>query len=66
MKVAILTIGCKLNQYESEYIVESFSKAGYGIVDFKEEADIYIINTCTVTSQADSKSRQAIRKANRS
>ncbi|MGC8985002.1 MAG: tRNA (N(6)-L-threonylcarbamoyladenosine(37)-C(2))-methylthiotransferase MtaB [Thermosulfidibacteraceae bacterium] len=65
MKVAILTIGCKLNQYESEYIVESFSKAGYGIVDFKEEADIYIINTCTVTSQADSKSRQAIRQAKR-
>lgn len=65
MKVAVLTIGCKLNQYESEYLIESLEKSGFIVVDFKDTADIYVINTCTVTSQADSKSRQAIRQAKR-
>lgn len=62
-KVAIKTLGCRLNQFESDSILTDFSKAGYEIVDFSEPADVYIINTCTVTSQGDHKSRTFINKA---
>ena len=62
MKIAFHTLGCKVNQYETEAIREKFQKKGYQIVDEKDIADIYIINTCTVTSLADRKSRQYIRK----
>ncbi len=62
MKVAFHTLGCKVNQYETEALKEKFSLKGYSIVDEKEFADIYVINTCTVTSLADRKSRQYIRK----
>lgn len=65
MRVAVATVGCKLNQYESEYVLESFLKEGFILVDFKDFADVYVVNTCTVTSQADSKSRQLIRQAKR-
>lgn len=62
-KVAFLTLGCKVNTYESEAMLKLFHEAGYENVDFKDKADVYVINTCTVTNTGDSKSRQMIRKA---
>ena len=62
MKVAFHTLGCKVNQYETEELLEKFKNAGYDIVSETSAADIYVINTCTVTSIADRKSRQYIRK----
>ena len=64
-KVASHVLGCKVNQYESEAIAELFAQKGYEIVDIDEWADIYIINTCTVTNFGDKKSRQLIRKVKR-
>lgn len=61
--VAICTLGCKVNQYESEAMGELLVKNGYTLVDFNEKADYYIINTCTVTNMSDRKSRQMIRRA---
>ena len=61
-KVAFCTLGCKVNQYETNAMTEHFIDKGYEIVDFEEVADIYIINTCTVTNMADRKSRQMIRR----
>lgn len=63
MKVAIYTLGCKVNLYESEVIMNSFKKSGYEIADFEDNADIVIINTCTVTNTSDKKSRNIIRQA---
>ncbi len=63
MKVAIYTLGCKVKLYESEVIMNSFKKSGYEIVDFEDNADIVIINTCTVTNTSDKKSRNIIRQA---
>ena len=63
--VAFLTLGCKVNTYESEAMLKLFLNDGYQEVDFKEKADVYVINTCTVTNTGDSKSRQMIRKAHR-
>jgi len=60
MKFAIHTFGCKVNIYESEYIINLLQDNGYTLVDFHEEADIYIINTCTVTNEADKKDRKLI------
>ena len=65
MKVAFHTLGCKVNQYETEAMKEQFSAAGYFIVGEEDFADVYVINTCTVTSLADRKSRQYIRRMNR-
>ena len=62
-KVAFYTFGCKLNQSESSTIAHQFSENGYQVVDFEESADLYIINTCTVTHKADSKARSTIRRA---
>ncbi|WP_456437073.1 tRNA (N(6)-L-threonylcarbamoyladenosine(37)-C(2))-methylthiotransferase MtaB [Desulfurobacterium sp.] len=62
-KVAFYTLGCKMNFHETAFIEEAFRKAGYTIVSFNDVADIYVINTCTVTVSADAKSRKAIRKA---
>ncbi len=62
-KVALYTVGCKLNQYETEWMGESLEKAGFKRVGFSEQADLYIINTCTVTAQSDYSSRQAIYRA---
>ena len=62
MRVAIKTLGCKVNTYESEAIWELFSKAGYERVLASEVADVYVINTCSVTNAGERKSRQAIRK----
>lgn len=65
MKVCILTLGCKVNAYESELIKEKFREANYEVIDIEEDADVIVINTCTVTNQADSKSRKMIRHAKR-
>ena len=62
-KVALHNLGCKVNAYETEAMQELLEKDGYEIVPFKEEADIYIINTCTVTNMADRKSRQMLHRA---
>ena len=64
-KVGFYTLGCKVNQYETQAMIEMFKKSGYEIVDFEECADVYVINTCTVTSFGDKKSRQIIRRAKR-
>ena len=60
MKFAIHTFGCKVNIYESEYIINLMQDANYQLVDFDNKADIYIINTCTVTNEADKKDRKLI------
>ena len=62
-RVALHTLGCKVNQYETQRIAEDFRSRGFDLVDFSDEADVYVINTCTVTQTADSKSRQAARAA---
>ena len=62
-KVALHNLGCKVNSYETEAMQEMLEKAGYEIVPFREGADIYIINTCTVTNIADRKSRQMLHRA---
>lgn len=62
-KAALHNLGCKVNAYETEAMQELLEKNGYEIVPFKEGADIYIINTCTVTNMADRKSRQMLHKA---
>ena len=62
MRVAFHTLGCKVNQYETEAMKEQFKAAGASIVGEDEAADVYIINTCTVTNLADRKSRQYIRR----
>ena len=61
--VGILTLGCKVNTYESEYIIHLLKENGYQIKDFDDFCDVYIINTCTVTNTSDIKSRKMIRKA---
>lgn len=60
--VAFCTLGCKVNQYETNAMMQSFIETGYGIVEFEEKADIYVVNTCTVTNMADKKSRQMLRR----
>jgi threonylcarbamoyladenosine tRNA methylthiotransferase MtaB len=66
MKVAFSTLGCRVNQYESEAMMERFIREGYEIVGFEDFADTYVINTCTVTNMGDKKSRQMIGRARRS
>ena len=61
MKVFIYTLGCRVNQCESEAIAESFAKAGHSVLKSHEEADLTIVNTCTVTSKAEQKARREIR-----
>lgn len=62
MKAAIYTLGCKVNQYESQEMTEMLTKNGYLVVDTKEDADVYIVNSCTVTAESNRKTRQAVRK----
>ena len=64
-KVSFKTLGCRLNQYETDALVTRFHQAGYELVDFSEPADITVINTCTVTRQSDQKSRNIINQAAR-
>lgn len=61
-KVAFCTLGCKVNQYETNGMMQKFMEEGYKIVEFSKFADIYIVNTCTVTNMADKKSRQMLRR----
>ncbi|HHX77592.1 MAG TPA: tRNA (N(6)-L-threonylcarbamoyladenosine(37)-C(2))-methylthiotransferase MtaB [Firmicutes bacterium] len=63
MKVAFYTLGCKVNQYDSRALEELFRREGYETVSFKDKADVYVINTCTVTGQSAGKSRRAVRRA---
>ncbi len=63
MKVAFYTLGCKVNTYETDAVLKLFIEAGYKKVSFDDIADVYVINTCTVTNSADSKSRKIIRRA---
>ena len=60
--VAFCTLGCKVNQYETNGMIQEFKESGYEIVEFDEKADVYVVNTCTVTNMADRKSRQMLRK----
>ena len=62
MKIAFHTLGCKVNQYESEAMAQMFAECGHEIVSERDFADVYVINTCTVTAVADKKSRQYIRR----
>ena len=61
-KAAFITLGCKVNQYETNAIIQSFIKNGYDIVESSEVADVYVVNTCTVTNMSDIKSIQMLRK----
>ena len=63
MKVGIYTLGCKVNTYESEYVISELQKNNYEICNFDDICDIYIINTCTVTNTSDIKSKKIIRQA---
>ena len=60
--VAFITLGCKVNQYETNAMTQQFIEKGYKVVDHTKEADIYIVNTCTVTNMSDRKSRQMLRR----
>ena len=64
-KIAFKTLGCRLNQFETDALVSEFSKKDFRIVDFGEEADVYVVNTCTVTNQSDHKSKQVMNHVNR-
>ena len=61
--VGVMTLGCKVNMYESEFVINELEKAGYIIKNFTDICDVYIINTCTVTNNSDSKSKKMIRQA---
>jgi len=63
MKIAQQTFGCKINQYETICILNEFLQSGWQQVDFSQPADVYLVNSCTVTNRTDYKSRNAIRKA---
>ncbi len=64
-KIAAYTLGCKVNQYDTEAMMEAFERAGYAAVPFQEPADVYLVNTCTVTGTGDQKSMKAIRRVAR-
>jgi threonylcarbamoyladenosine tRNA methylthiotransferase MtaB len=63
--IAITTLGCKINQFESAAMAETLGNQGFRVVPFEEAADVYVINTCTVTARTDAESRQLIRRAHR-
>lgn len=63
--VGFATLGCKVSQYETEALAEAFCNSGFTLASFSDSCDVYIINTCTVTAEADAKSRKAIRRAKR-
>ncbi len=62
MKVAFYTLGCKVNQYDSQAVTEVFAAKGYEVVGSYANADVYIVNSCTVTAESDRKTRQAVRR----
>ena len=61
-RLKTVTLGCKVNQYETQLVREGLIRAGYEEASEKQSADLCIVNTCTVTAEGDSKSRQAIRR----
>lgn len=63
MRVAICTLGCKVNQYETQAMEQELLRRGHSLVDFEQEADAYVVNTCSVTAVSDKKSRQMLRRA---
>ena len=63
MRIAICTLGCKVNQYETAALERELIERGHSLVEFEQEADAYIVNTCSVTAVSDKKSRQMIRRA---
>ena len=63
MRIAIYTLGCKVNQYETQAMEAQLLRRGHTLVPFEESADAYIINTCAVTAMSGHKSRQIIRRA---
>ncbi|GAA0078760.1 tRNA (N(6)-L-threonylcarbamoyladenosine(37)-C(2))-methylthiotransferase MtaB [Clostridium sp. CTA-5] len=65
MKVAFATLGCRVNQYETEAMTEKFIREGYLVTEFENFSDVYVINSCTVTNMGDKKSRQIISRARR-
>ena len=65
MKVAICTLGCKVNQYETQALEQELKRRGHTLADFEETADIYVVNTCSVTAVSDKKLRQMLRQARR-
>ncbi len=65
LRVGLTTLGCKVNQYDTATIADRLSAAGHRLVSFTDTADVYIVNSCTVTNQADAESRQLVRRAKR-
>ena len=65
MKIAFFTLGCKVNQYESQAMAERMVKCGFELVSPNEKADVYVINSCTVTAESDRKTRQTVRRFKR-
>ncbi len=65
MKVKLYTLGCKVNQYETEEITEQLLKNGYAITLDDNEADVFVVNSCTVTAESDRKTRQLVRRLKR-
>jgi len=63
MRIAICTLGCKVNQYETQALEQELARRGHTLVDFEAEADAYVVNTCSVTAVSDKKSRQMLRRA---
>lgn len=63
--MAFATLGCRVNHYETEAMAEKFIREGYEVTDFEGFADVYVINTCSVTNMSDKKSRQIISRARR-
>ncbi len=63
MRIAFCTLGCKVNQYETQALERLFTQRGHALVPFEGEADVYVINSCTVTAVSDKKSRQTVRQA---
>ncbi len=63
--VGLMTVGCKLNQYETEGVAERLEERGFVVVPFDTPADVYVVNTCTVTGRSDYRSRQMLRRAAR-
>ena len=66
MKVAIYTLGCKVNQYETQAMEQELVSRGHEVVDFSADADAYVVNTCSVTAVSDQKSRQTVHRIQRS
>lgn len=65
-RIAFKTLGCRLNQYETDTLISQFTQGGYQVVDYKDDADVYVVNTCTVTNSSDQKSRNTINQATKS